>query len=96
MRYLKIAVISLVFTFAHTSMAGTTQYKSGTENTMRGVIVELDAAAGTGILKQELTNKLVSFRFAEEFKEKRIDMPKVGTVVEFTYILNDDSIAARD
>ena len=96
MRYLKTAIITLVFAFTHTAMAGTAQPRAGIENTMRGIVVKLDMKEGAGTLKQEYTNKLVSFRFAKELTEKRIDLPKVGTVVEFTYILNDDNIAASE
>ena len=89
MRYIKLIFITLVLAFANAAIAG-----GG--NTVRGTIVDIDMATGTGTLKQENTNKLVSFRFADNLKDSRMELPKAGTVVEFTYTREADKVAAVD
>lgn len=89
MRYLKLLFLTLVFVFANAAMAGA-------DNTLRGTIVEIDMATGTGTLKQENTNKLVPFRFSDNLRDSRIELPKAGTVVEFTYTREEGKVAAVD
>lgn len=96
MRYLKTVIITLMFIFTNSALAAPGFNKAGKESTLRGTVVKLDKEKGTGILKEEYTNRLVTFRFADELKENLSELPRAGTVVEFTYIKNNDNIAATE
>lgn len=76
--------------FVNTGMA------AKTESTVHGMVVRFDSDTGKGTLRQELTNKLIPFRFTRDLMENRADLPKVGAVVEFTYIQKEGSVASLD
>lgn len=66
------------------------------ESTLKGIVVQFDSETGKGTLRQELTNKLIPFRLTKDLLENRADLPKTGAVVEFTYTLNEGSVASLD
>ena len=66
------------------------------EGIVKGIVVRFDSKTGKGTLRQTLTNKLVSFRLTKKLLGNRVDLPKVGAVVEFTYTLNEGSVASLD
>lgn len=95
MRYLKVVLITLMFAFAGTAMAATDLNKAEKEYTVKGIIVKLDKEKGVGTLLEQRTNKLVSFRFSKDMKEKNIDTLKIGVDVEFTYVKGDSLTASK-
>jgi hypothetical protein len=96
MRYLKAVIIGLMLLFTHAVLAAPCPHKTGMENTVRGMIVNLDRKEGTGMLREEQTNRLVPFRFTEDSREKRGAIPRKGAVVEFTYHMKEHKVTAVD
>lgn len=64
------------------------------ENSVKGIVVQFDSETGKGVLREELTNKLIAFRLTRDLLKNRIDLPKVGAVVEFICIPSEGSVAS--
>jgi len=59
------------------------------ESKISGMIVELDLKTGAGTIREEKTNRLVPFRLTQDLMDKKNNVLKTGTVVEFTYTRAD-------
>lgn len=66
------------------------------EGTVSGIVTRFDGETGKGVLRSEMTNKLIHFQLANDLLQNRLDLPRVGTVVEFTYTANEGSMASLD
>jgi len=65
-----------------------------TESTIRGIVIRVDMATGTGTLREERSNRLVTFTFAKVLLENHVAVPKVGAYVEFIYTAADEDTVA--
>ena len=68
--------------------------RNKTESTIRGIVIQVDMATGRGILREERTNRLVTFAFEQGLLDKHVAVPRVGAYVEFTYTAADDDTVA--
>lgn len=79
--------------------SNTTDSKTGSrevissEMTIVGKVIEINKSAGKGTLRKAVSNELIPFRFADNFK--RSEMPNLGDDVIFTYKLESLKVGMK-